>query len=67
MRSEDPTFVRFEDLIKGDASNLRKLEEMEFDVKEDVVALTYSSGTTGLPKGVMITHYNLMANIAQLR
>jgi acyl-CoA synthetase (AMP-forming)/AMP-acid ligase II len=32
---------------------------------EDVVALPYSSGTTGLPKGVMLTHRNLVANILQ--
>jgi acyl-CoA synthetase (AMP-forming)/AMP-acid ligase II len=32
---------------------------------EDVVALPYSSGTTGLPKGVMLTHRNLVANICQ--
>ena len=31
----------------------------------DVVALPYSSGTTGLAKGVMLTHKNLVANIAQ--
>ncbi len=31
----------------------------------DVVALPYSSGTTGLPKGVMLTHGNLVANLAQ--
>lgn len=31
----------------------------------DVVALPYSSGTTGLPKGVMLTHRNLVANLAQ--
>ncbi len=30
-----------------------------------LAALPYSSGTTGLPKGVMLTHYNLVANIFQ--
>ncbi len=33
--------------------------------RQDVVALPYSSGTTGLPKGVMLTHYNLVANLSQ--
>jgi acyl-CoA synthetase (AMP-forming)/AMP-acid ligase II len=33
--------------------------------REDVVALPYSSGTTGLPKGVMLTHRNLVANLCQ--
>src|SRR4026207_1923063 len=32
---------------------------------EDLVALPYSSGTTGLPKGVMLTHRNLVANLRQ--
>jgi acyl-CoA synthetase (AMP-forming)/AMP-acid ligase II len=34
--------------------------------RADVAMLPYSSGTTGLPKGVMLTHYNLIANCHQV-
>jgi acyl-CoA synthetase (AMP-forming)/AMP-acid ligase II len=36
------------------------------DLGRDLAALPYSSGTTGLPKGVMLTHRNLVANVAQV-
>ncbi len=39
----------------------------EIDPGTDLVTLPYSSGTTGLPKGVMLTHRNLVANVAQTR
>ncbi|CCD49344.1 similar to 4-coumarate-CoA ligase [Botrytis cinerea T4] len=39
----------------------------DFDPKEAVCCLNYSSGTTGVPKGVMITHYNYVANSIQYR
>ena len=34
--------------------------------QETLAALPYSSGTTGLPKGAMLSHYNLVSNIFQI-
>lgn len=42
------------------------LPEVEINPREDLVALPYSSGTTGLPKGVMLTHHNLVSNLRQM-
>ena len=40
---------------------------VEIDPREDVVVLPYSSGTTGVCKGVMLTHRNLVANLSQIK
>jgi acyl-CoA synthetase (AMP-forming)/AMP-acid ligase II len=39
--------------------------DVQFDPADDLVALPYSSGTTGISKGVMLTHRNLVANLCQ--
>jgi acyl-CoA synthetase (AMP-forming)/AMP-acid ligase II len=38
---------------------------VDIDVHNDLAVLPYSSGTTGFPKGVMLTHHNLVSNISQ--
>ncbi|NYV76603.1 4-coumarate--CoA ligase family protein [Streptomyces sp. UH6] len=40
--------------------------QVPIDPAEDVAALPYSSGTTGTPKGVMLTHRSIATNLAQL-
>ncbi|GHD91460.1 4-coumarate--CoA ligase family protein [Streptomyces naganishii] len=39
---------------------------VDVDPAEDVAVLPYSSGTTGIPKGVMLTHRQIATNLAQL-
>ena len=52
----------FDSLLQSDG----EVPHVEINPREDLVALPYSSGTTGLPKGVMLTHYNLIANMRQM-
>lgn len=41
--------------------------EVSFDPATHLAVLPYSSGTTGIPKGVMLSHRNLVANVEQSR
>ncbi len=40
-------------------------EHAHFDTRRQVAILPYSSGTTGLPKGVMLSHFEEVANAIQ--
>jgi len=43
-----------------------KPPKFDTNAKEDVAILQYTGGTTGLPKGAMLTHYNLVSNCVQV-
>jgi acyl-CoA synthetase (AMP-forming)/AMP-acid ligase II len=60
---EQPNENSFSSLLKNEEEHI---SDVEINPREDLVALPYSSGTTGMSKGVMLTHYNLVSNIHQL-
>jgi long-chain acyl-CoA synthetase len=53
---------RFSDVLAG--AEEPDLPRVSID-PEDVAVLQYTGGTTGVPKGAMLTHYNIFANVIQ--
>lgn len=47
-------------------SGATRYRRAKFDPHKDIAFLAYSSGTTGLPKGVMLSHRNIVSNLLML-
>jgi acyl-CoA synthetase (AMP-forming)/AMP-acid ligase II len=58
-----PGLISFSSLTSGPSQFDRSLD---IDPRETLAVLPFSSGTTGLPKGVMLTHSNLLGNLHQV-
>ena len=61
---KDEPVRRWRDLV---ASATTRAGEAEVDSASDLALLQYTGGTTGLSKGVMLSHGNLRANVEQVR
>ncbi|MDP9196876.1 MAG: long-chain fatty acid--CoA ligase [Pseudomonadota bacterium] len=59
--SRDENHLRLSDLMANDG----QVRPVTINPKEDVAVLQYTGGTTGVPKGAMLTHTNLRANAEQ--
>ncbi len=59
----DGSHVSFEDLL----DNSGEYSAPAISPVEDLAVLQYTGGTTGIPKGAMLTHSNLSANVEQAR
>jgi long-chain acyl-CoA synthetase len=64
--SDHPDVITFDDMLKLGEKNANPdqfFERLDAVKKDDLATIIYTSGTTGDPKGVMLTHWNLMSNV----
>ncbi len=59
---DDPRVIRFSALVDNDG----RADLATIDPEQDIALIQYTGGTTGTPKGAMLTHQNLTANARQV-
>ena len=59
----DSKHISYRSLVEDTGS---RFSPASVNAKDDIAVLPYSSGTTGFPKGVMLTHFSVVANMCQL-
>jgi acyl-CoA synthetase (AMP-forming)/AMP-acid ligase II len=64
MEAPKERFAQTLDLLELIDASPPDPPRMNLNLKEDLALLQYTSGTTGLPKGAMISHYSLLYNTA---
>lgn len=57
--------IDFTELMSTKGVDFNSLDRQSIDI-DDIFVLPFSSGTTGLPKGVMLSHLNMTSNCEQL-
>ena len=60
---KDSRFLNYEDILTSSGDSLDPSRAPGLD---SVFVLPYSSGTTGVPKGVRLTHHNMTSQLAQI-
>jgi long-chain acyl-CoA synthetase len=63
---EDDVLIHYNTLMDQNPEP-QPFPPVDINPKEDVAVIQYTGGTTGLPKGALLSHYNIVANIYQIK
>ncbi|MHA1265304.1 MAG: long-chain-fatty-acid--CoA ligase [Candidatus Helarchaeota archaeon] len=65
-KPEEDEIVHYNTLMERNPEP-KPLPDVTINPKEDIAVIQYTGGTTGLPKGALLSHYNIVSNIYQIK